>query len=341
MSALRIVQFNEPQDFIEAASQYDTYSMNFTLGSLLDYTDSIQAATQTHRDRPTKVLLAVYRGNELLLSLTKHAEAFAWMMASPSHVDTSCAQDGADLLLAAQMLANYLSSITDPNLVDKVIGPELAVDTFIKAWVAHMQSKGVHLTALEPSVKGWVLCATRASLPPWSTPSSHNQVSLASSQEDIAALAPLYVEFSRNGTHPQTLEVAQNVIREAVDKGKVWAYRSGDAVAGYILVGRVTPRTVAIRNVFVLPDHRRKGIAETMVHTVTRYYLGVAPSTHKGNSSTAPKEGIKEEICLNVSDPAAMKIYKRCGFMLDDVRDPHTERKRSFRSLWGGVERAQ
>ncbi|EPS99052.1 hypothetical protein FOMPIDRAFT_112188 [Fomitopsis schrenkii] len=45
-------------------------------------------------------------------------------------------------------------------------------------------------------------------------------------------------------------------------------------VAGYLLLGRNTPRTVAIRNVFVAPEHRRRGLAETMVGAVTRACLG-------------------------------------------------------------------
>lgn len=60
------------------------------------------------------------------------------------------------------------------------------------------------------------------------------------------------------------------VVRAVKDEGE----NAQCDVAGYLLLGRNTPRTVAIRNVFVAPEHRRRGLAETMVGAVTRACLG-------------------------------------------------------------------
>jgi len=162
---------------------------------------------------------------------------------------------------------------------------------------------------------------------------------LASGPDVVASLVPLFIDFSSRGPNPVTPEAAHIVMREAVEAQKIWICRSQKTVAGYLRVGRVTPRTIAIRNVFVHPDHRRKGIAEALVCTVTRYYLGADPFETESTPMRAAVESRKQEVCLNVGDPAAMRLYSRCGFMLhEDARDPETGRKGWFRTLWRGVE---
>lgn len=107
-------------------------------------------------------------------------------------------------------------------------------------------------------------------------------------------------------------------------------------LAGYLLLGRNTPRTLAIRNVFVAQAHRRRGLAEAMVHAVTRACLGAPPIAIDGDADdgrgvavdvSAPAWGTKDAVCLLVAEPEVARIYARCGFVVDlEARDAETGR---------------
>jgi len=269
----------------------------------------------------------------------KHAKDFSWMMAMPSHVDPQYDSDASDIALGAQLLAELLSTIIQPSLVDKVLGPATAVNAFVDAWVNRMETQGIRLKKPDPYFLSRACYATRSTLPPPSAAFADHQVSLASGPETIESLVPLFVEFMRLGPHPVTPEIGHTIMREAVEAQRIWFCRFQGVVAGYILLGRITPRTIAIRNVFTLPDHRRKGIAEALVRGVTRYYLGAQPLGFEGPPTAISDKETKKEVCLNVSDPTVMKIYSRCGFMLgEDERDPDNGQRGWFPTVWRGVE---
>ena len=116
-------------------------------------------------------------------------------------------------------------------------------------------------------------------------------------------------------------EEARAFLARPVARGLVWVCRvepEGTPV-GYVVLGRVTPRTIAFRNVFVAEEHRRKGIGETMVCAVTRYYLGMRPHGVQGVQEDPPPMGWKEEVNLNVVDAGAERMYKRAGFLFPDL----------------------
>lgn len=66
MSGLRVIKFEQPHEFAKAIANYDDYSMNFALGSTLDYGDKSQVLSQARWGALMDALLAVYRGGELL-----------------------------------------------------------------------------------------------------------------------------------------------------------------------------------------------------------------------------------------------------------------------------------
>ncbi|EED82651.1 predicted protein [Postia placenta Mad-698-R] len=336
MSTLRVMKFERPHEFARAIADYDDYSMNFALGSLLDYGDKSQVLSQARWGAPMGALLAVYREDELLLTLTKHAKNFSWVMASPSHVDPSLEGDASDIDAAATLIAETLPTVVNPHLMDKVLGPERAVNAFIESWVAFMVKRGVQLKTPDSYFHSRACCATLSTLPPSSMVHDY-PVSLAR-LSDVDTLIPLFVEFSSHGPNPVSPETARNIIREGVEARRLWAYRIREGLAGYVLVGRETRRTIAIRNVFVLSQYRRKGIAEAMVRTVTRYYLGAETPNEMARAGESAVIA-KHEICLNVGDPAVMRIYSRCGFMLDNnARNLDTEKRGWFATIWRGVE---
>lgn len=65
-SPFRLVDFRNPDDFIEAVKNYDDSFMNFALGALLDSVNPSQAAAQARWGGGPRTLLAIYRGDDLL-----------------------------------------------------------------------------------------------------------------------------------------------------------------------------------------------------------------------------------------------------------------------------------
>ena len=114
---------------------------------------------------------------------------------------------------------------------------------------------------------------------------------------------------------------------------------------GFVILGRVTPKTIAVRAVFVLPEQRRKGIAEAMMRAVSGYYLGVTPSTVEALESP-PAIGLKDEVNLLAVEDGAKRVYKRSGFLLPDEAgdvltggvDPDTGYNGWYSSTWGSIE---
>ncbi len=128
---------------------------------------------------------------------------------------------------------------------------------------------------------------------------SEHSVTLATTASDAEGVALLYIEFTRGGPVTATFNQAREKMEEALQRKGLWRCHVNGEIAGFIVVGRFTPRTASIKNVFVRPEYRRKGVGETMVRAVTRYYLG-----------------IKKELCLNVIEEGAQRLYGRCGFVL-------------------------
>lgn len=208
-----------------------------------------------------------------------------------------------------------------------------------------MQLQG---TRLRVTISTWdVSYATRDSLPPPSSTPPGGIVTLAK-EEDVDALAALHIDFVVNSPWPGTVTPAEatDVLSRTVAAGHTWLYRTEEGVVGYTILGRVTPRTIALRNVYVAPQHRRKGIAEAMVRALTRYCLGVRPSGVEGVPDVHPSGGLKEQMNLFVMDPGAERVYRRAGFLFPDRedggegggRDPCTGRKAWYHAVWRGVE---
>ena len=149
----------------------------------------------------------------------------------------------------------------------------------------------------------------------------------------------MYVDFVEGVIHstiPQ--EKARDVLRLAANRNRLWfvCYQdpnqpvtSSKIMAGFIRVGRDTPKSISIMNVYVSPAFRKKGIAEALVRAVTRFYLGVKPLgfDYQGDDLLQPKD----EVCLGVIDPGAERVYIRSGFQFEgDPVDATTGRKKWF-----------
>ncbi|KAJ3521308.1 hypothetical protein NM688_g9032 [Phlebia brevispora] len=336
MSDIRVVHFQEPQAFLDAVKHYDDSFMNFSLGTLLDSLDP-DNSREERQPATCWTLLAVYRGGKLIIAFTKKKDDFASILATPRGVIENLSPQ--DLSDAVKRLVVLLRSLLDTEMLDKVVGPIDLVDTFIETWVGYMLTEGIKLKVSDLFFKSQVSYATLATIPPPSHAFDQYDFTLAETEEDVNAVAPYAVDLAGHGPKKTTLDEAKRFLHAAVQKKQLWLCHMEGQVVGYSRIGRVTPRTVAIRNVYVSPAHRRKGIAEAMVRALTRFYLGAEPLGFAGAPSPKPEIGTREEICLNVAEEAVARLYKRCGFLLGPGdQDPGTGMKGSFESVLRGVE---
>ena len=218
----------------------------------------------------------------------------------------------------AQALSQHVSA--DPSTIQTIIGPTDVVPNFIAAWVSLQQSHGTTVQFTPLGSMMTTSYATLASLAPLPTAVAKCTTALARA-EDIDALAALRIAFQAEAwvwTTPNTMEVERATLREPVAAALVWICRVEGVPAGFIVVGRATPRTVAVRNVFVASEFRRKGVALAMTRAVTGYYLGEKQHGLEGVPEGPPSVGFKEQVCLNVANEGAKKMYRRVGYLIPE-----------------------
>lgn len=277
-------------------------------------------------------------------------------MSTPCPADEQLATNPGLLAAATTLLAtSVLATLPTPRDFDKIIGPLKPVEAFLTTWVALLAAQGMSAKILLGKFDtsgSRVSYATRISLPPPPAVALPYRVERAT-RADLSEVAVLYRHFQSTSPWRSIISI-EDAIRNLIgpaDAGLVWLVRLEEGVpdsppAAFAVLGRVTPRTIAIRNVYVAPDHRRKGVAETMVRAVTRYFLGAAPYGVHGVPEGPPQCGLKQEVNLNVVDPSAEGVYRRSGFLFpvgtgEGVTggvDPETGRRSWYPSVWRGVE---
>ncbi|KAJ2994322.1 hypothetical protein NUW54_g7570 [Trametes sanguinea] len=337
---LRFVRFPGAADMIEALQPYDDGFMNGTLGTLYD---NLKLPSPPEGSGEA-YYMAIYRGSDILLTLAAAPTDRAWGLGCPqtamSDIPPAVFKEAIDLL------AKSAIEITHPLAVNKLYGEKGTVDAFFHSWVDAAASKGTRLRINDPLLDTRASYATPQSVtsPPSTTP--HYRIFRATG-DDFAELFPMYLDFTNTGGRTQSLDVEEAHLRFVLDLGNSWLCRVDNALAGFIVLGRSTPKTIAIRHVYVAPEHRRKGIAEGLVRAINRYYLGVRPVGYEGFPEDDPPVGVKSFICLNAIDAAAENIYRRAGFLFplrtaDEEaaggRDPITGRKAWQQSVLRGVE---
>ena len=258
------------------------------------------------------------------VTLTKTPQpGFIWNFAiPPAALDIlELDPDNQTTAAVARLLAtSLLPQLSDPLAVDKVSGPERVTRLFCEAYTSLLlEERGIRAKAVpNTDFSLRVSYATRDTLPPLSATAPTYDIAPAT-EADLDGAAQLYIAFQLEAIWHAvvTKEQALSALSGTVEPGFLWVCKVDGVVVGLTLLGRPTGRTISIRNVYVTPEHRRKGIADAMVQTVMRYYLGVpAPGVPEG----PPAQGWKEEINLNMSasDRRAERVYKRAGFLLPD-----------------------
>ncbi|CDO73604.1 hypothetical protein BN946_scf185014.g74 [Trametes cinnabarina] len=342
MQDLHCVCFSDIAAIVKAVEPYDDGLMNFAVGTLHD---NIQKPPHPAGSREA-YFLGIYHGNDLQLTLALAPTDHAWQLGCPQAVLESFTTPS--LKAATDLLATSLLDVAHPFIVANVFGDNEIVRTFLESWRAVAATKGIRLRLTDLILDTRSSYATRQTVaPPPDSPPAFKIV--RATIGDFEELFPTYLDFRTETVGPRSLDVEEEHLRFTIAQGTSWLCRINDALVGFIVLGRVTPKTIAIRHVYVVPEHRRKGIAGGLVSAVCRYYLGVRPVGYDGIPEGDPTVGIKSFVCINALE-SAENVYRKAGFLFPERtasglaaggRDPATGQRAWFRSVLGGVEPEQ
>ena len=157
------------------------------------------------------------------MTLTKIADDFAFVLATPRGVEEVITPE--EITKSIRMLVERLGDLIDPKAMDGVIGPSDVVLAFIDTWIAEMKTKGRTIKILEPKFSSQASFSTLATLPPPSPALSEHSFTLAQTEEEAVAVAPLVVDFSTEGPKTATLQEAQRMMSVAAELHQLWVYR--------------------------------------------------------------------------------------------------------------------
>ncbi|KAI0739370.1 hypothetical protein C8Q80DRAFT_178453 [Daedaleopsis nitida] len=346
-SKLRVVDSADTRSFLDATESWDHSFMNFCLGTVHLYARKADAQTQEAQNVHLHML---YRADELLIAMTRMPSDFAWVMGIPSTAVEAFERDAGLLASATTVLAQtLLAKLPDPLNLDKIIGPKVAVESLYSTYCSLLSQRGIRVNLDYGKFNVNDCYMTRASLPPLpAAPRGSPFTVVPATTDDLEVVGLLYIGFQLDTPWKAVVsrQQALTVVTQPVSDGLVWVCHVDGVVVGYVMLGRVTARTIAVRNVYVAKEHRRKGIAEAMMQTVTRYCLGVPVAGPEGVPDGPPPYGWKEQVSLNVEDLGAARIYKRVGFLLPDLEggvptggvDPVTGRRGWNPSVCWGIQ---
>ncbi|KZT69776.1 hypothetical protein DAEQUDRAFT_726079 [Daedalea quercina L-15889] len=361
-SPLRSVRFHSAEDFVDEVKPYDSAFMAFTLGMAMDFV-AFGAPSKDPKTAPTPTpgtddgaFYAIYGGDHLILVLIQTPLRPAHFLGYPS-------PPPAPILAAA--CARLAKAVAPRSLSHQVGGPRDAVMAFL-ASLPDVRTSPKPFSCTACSARLGTLpdpdpapAPHPEGQPAEDAPPERRYLIRNALPGDALALVPLALEFSAaagsaSAGAPSPGRVRADM-RAAAERGLLYVIserpRASDAqdsgkgeasspeLAGYLLLGFATPRAVAVRHVFVHPAHRRRGLAESLVGAVTRACLGARPR-RDGAGATAsadvdvdvqvdvPGCGAKSAVRLLYKDPGAARVYRRCGFVVDeDARDPVTGAK--------------
>ncbi|BGP38656.1 hypothetical protein JCM10450v2_002606 [Rhodotorula kratochvilovae] len=336
--ATRIVVHSSPLDLLQAVEGYpdaDGVRTNHALGFVFERQIKAVSAPVDNSGEPegeskkpdedVEVLATAWTGDELRLIFTKLGWAQCKIVSPVA--DSALSTLTIPLLtpLVSRLLTLEPFSIT-PALLRSIAGPQLLVDAFLALW-PHPRLPDPSMLILPASI--------RIPPPPVSCPPGHSLARITDLSclpaSELSALARLLTDFYGDHVTAPKLspEGAVAHFRTVVARGAFWVYRAppptggaADAPAepvGFVQTGRPTPRTVAIRGVYVAPSHRSSGVATRMTAAVVRAHLAEAPrvALERGEAEDErTRYGGKDEVCLFVEpgNPGARKAYGKIGF---------------------------
>ncbi|GJE89100.1 GNAT family N-acetyltransferase [Phanerochaete sordida] len=298
--------------------------MSYPLGLLADgFGEKIDARWESNE--ASEKLFVAYRGDDLVLALACVDGEPSWSLGAPSSPELTT----EDLAAVMSPFVALIATTGDPLSCGSLWGSRVLASAFFDAWLPLLASRGIKAHAAPPVFRAKNSYATRKTLPT-STPTRHMPFAIVPAmQADTDALADLLREFSVVWGAQLSVDDARARMGAHIACGEAWFCRAPDGAAlAFCVVGRATPRTIAIKNMYVVPDHRRKGVASALVLGMCRYFLGV--SDHGVEGPLVPLKGVKAQVCLNVAEDHVEELYTKCGFLFGDAREPGSDRQPWF-----------
>ncbi|KZO92315.1 hypothetical protein CALVIDRAFT_541138 [Calocera viscosa TUFC12733] len=319
--APRLVQYATPSAFLRAALPFDNWHLNLDLGSTLQW-------LVEEGDAPgTCLWFAVWTGEKLDLTATRMGSTLT--VCSPVHSSSlSPSWLGPRIQLLAAEVHTLITAGTQPAL-SSVRAAVPLVDAFAAQYRA--------LSGLFPEeilMEYWAShCPrSRVSLDPPHLPEGHEiRVVEPGDARALAAVTELVHTFRVHLNGPDSKESRQAATQAELGvKGREYMVyvitdaEGKEAYAGYVRDGRFTSKHAAIRNVFTLPQWRRRGIAEALTRAAV---VRLLTEPHKMAKVLAPllpaeEEAKIEDVTINTANAktnlVAQGVYRRVGFGFPD-----------------------
>ncbi|KAI1787339.1 hypothetical protein LXA43DRAFT_714488 [Ganoderma leucocontextum] len=240
---------------------------------------------------------------------------FPWVLSVPRRAEDLLTVE--TFALAATLLANSLLNLQfpDPAITYpmKVFGVEESVNAFLAAWVAIQRVRGqrLRLRSLNPPtiIDTNATRDTFSSVPRYPPPSAQHRIYQASISH-TESLIPFYTALFDSEPTPVTPTDAITKVQTAVHTDLIWICCTNGVLSAFDELGRVTPRTMTVRTVYVPPEYRQRGVAEAIVRAISRYYLGLDATDLASVPPGPPPEGVKDQIKLNVLNTSSEAVYR-------------------------------
>ncbi|KZT55715.1 hypothetical protein CALCODRAFT_484586 [Calocera cornea HHB12733] len=318
----RLVRYDSPSAFLRATLSFDTWHMNFALGTALQFLVEVGDAG-TMPGQPC-LWLAVWTGDTLDIALVRTSTVMT--LCAPKH-STSLSADWLEprIQLPASAIHSLISSGAQPVLTS-ITGATLLVDKFTTLYAA--------LSGITPTEGPTILdtlhshCPrNRVNLHPPQLPKEH--VIYIVDPDDTTALprlAKLLQDWRAHvggpGAHI-TLEQAAKDAEVGIRFREFMVYTVRDVEgkeewAGCVRHGRITSRHGTVRNLFTVPQYRRRGIAQALTHAATVRLLS-EPNPMREALATLGVPGTETaledaQIIAQKANLSAQRIYTQVGY---------------------------
>lgn len=210
----------------------------------------------------------------------------------------------------------------NPRLLRSTFGPSELVDPFLKHWPIAVAPPAKDDTLAHQTLRLQVISEVP---PPSSLPQGHvveRGTVESMTEQDKETMCILLAHF--NSWDVPTMEHLKHMpdLLDHLKNGALFVYRvEGGKIVSFVVLGRPTTNTIAIRNVYTAPERRGQGIAERITREVARIYLTAERPIYDFNGSAPPFDkathwGGRPAVCLFVADenPQARKAYIKADF---------------------------
>lgn len=235
---------------------------------------------------------------------------------------------GPHLALLAETVLAEPPLREDPRLLRSTFGPSELVDPFLTNWPVAVAppAKDDKLAQQTLRLQHIAEVPSPSPLPQGHVVERGTKVSM--NQADKEAMCWLLESFYTWDQPTDEPLARMSHLEDTMDNGALYVYRiEGGEIVSFVVLGRPTTKTIAIRNVYTHPKYRGQGIAERVTREVAKIYLTAERPVYDFKTSPPPFQadthwGGRGTVCLFVADenPHARRAYIKAGFVDGEQR---------------------